>query len=329
MRTPTAAVFAKSAIGAALCVAWMGAGIDIAGAQQWPARPIRMISPFPPGGGIDSSARIISQALSEQIGQQVVVENRTGAGGRIGTEVASKAPADGYTLLLGSVAPNAIIPSSVPKLPYDAIKDFAPISLVGVTDYTLVVHPSLPVRSVAALIQLAKQKPSELTYGSSGNMTASHLCGELLNLMGKVRITHVAYKGTSIAAAAVLSGEIVMLFGSGPSVTPQVNAKRLHALATTGPKRSNPELPTIGERLPGFEMTQWYGVFAPAGTAAPIIKTLNREIARAVEMPRIAQQFRNLGAEPVSNTPQEFATLVQSEITKWSKVIKAAKITVE
>lgn len=313
------------AASAALSISLIGGAL----AQSWPAKPIRMISPFPPGGGIDASARIISQALSEQLGQQVIVENRPGAGGRIGTEMASKALPDGYTLLLGSIGPNAIIPSSAPKLPYDAIRDFVPISLVGATDYTLVVHPSLPARSVKDLLQLAKSKPRELTFGSSGNLTATHLSGELLNLLARIQTTHVAYKGTGPAAVALLSGEIAMSFGSGPSVAPHVRAGRLRPLATTGARRGTLNLPLMSETLPGFEVTQWYGVLAPAGTGQSIINVLHKEIARAIDTPRIAQQFTNLGADPVSTTPQEFAALIKSDIEKWGKVIRAAKITVE
>jgi tripartite-type tricarboxylate transporter receptor subunit TctC len=288
-----------------------------------------MIVPYSPGGGVDATARIIGRALTEHLDQQVIAENRPGAGGRIGTEIASKAPPDGYTLLLGSIAAIAIIPSSAPNLPYDAIKDFAPISLVATTDYTLVVHPSLPVHSVRELIRLAKAKPGQLTFASSGNLTASHLSGELLNLLGHVKITHVAYKGTGPAATAVLSGEVVMLFGSGPSVAPHVNAKRLRALATTGSKRHSSNLPLMSETLPGFEVTQWYGVLAPSGTAQAIIDRLHREIARAIKDPKIVQQFARLGADAVSTTPQEFALLIKADIAKWRKIIRDAKITVE
>jgi tripartite-type tricarboxylate transporter receptor subunit TctC len=311
------------------CVALCIPATDAALAQSWPAKPIRLISPFPPGGGIDASARIVSQALTQQLGQQVIVENRGGAAGRIGTEVAAKAAADGYTLLLGSIAPNAIIPSSGVKLPYDAIRDFAPISLVGATDYTLVVHPSLPARSVAEVLQLSKRKPGELTFGSSGNLTASHLSGELLNQLAKVRTTHVAYKGTGIAAVAVLSGEIAMLFGSGPSVAPHVHAKRLRPLATTGTKRSNPKLPLMSETLPGFEVTQWYGVLAPAGTPLSIVTSLNAEIARAIETPRVVQQFASIGAEAVASTPANFAALIKADIARWGTVLRAANIVVD
>jgi tripartite-type tricarboxylate transporter receptor subunit TctC len=298
-------------------------------AQAWPVKTIRMISPYPPGGGIDGSARIISQALTEQLGQQVVVENRPGASGRIGTEVAAKAPADGYTLVLGSVAPNAIIPSSAPRLPYHAIKDFAPISLVAATEYVLVVHPSLPVRSVKELIALAKAKPAELTYASSGNLGAPHLAGELLNYLGKVSTVHVPYKGTGPAALAVLTGETVMASGSGPAVMAHVQAGRLRALATTGAKRSIPALPAMGESLPGYVVTQWYGVLAPAGTPAAVIERVNREIVRATQMPKVAQQFAALGAGAVSTTPAEFAALIRTDMEKWGRVIKAAKIEVE
>ena len=298
-------------------------------AQAWPVKPLRMISPYPPGGGIDSSARIISQALSEQLGQQVVVENRPGASGRIGTEVAAKAAPDGYTLVLGSVAPNAIIPSSAPKLPYDAVKDFAPISLVASTEYTLVVHPSLPARSVKELIALARARPGQLTYASSGNLGAPHLAGELLDYLGKVKTVHVAYKGTGPAALAVLTGETVMAFGSGPAVAAHVKAGRLRAVATTGTRRSNPELPTMSETLPGYHVAQWYGVLAPAGTPAAIVERVQKEIAKAIQNPKVAQQFVAIGADAVSTTPAEFAAIIKSDMDKWGKVIRAAKIQVE
>jgi tripartite-type tricarboxylate transporter receptor subunit TctC len=298
-------------------------------AQSWPAKPLRMISPYPPGGGIDGSARIISQALSEQLGQQVVIENRPGASGRIGTEVAAKAPPDGYTFVLGSVAPNAIIPSAAPKLPYNALKDFAPISLVAATEYVLVVHPSLPVRSVKELIALARAKPRQLTYASSGNLGAPHLAGELLDYLAKVSTVHVPYKGTGPAALAVLTGETVMAFGSGPAVMGHIQTGRLRALATTGAKRTISGLPTMGETLPGYVVTQWYGVLAPAGTPAPIVERVNKEIARAIHNPKVAQQFSSLGAEAVSTTPAEFAALIRSDMEKWGRVIRAAGIPVE
>ncbi|MBI4194628.1 MAG: tripartite tricarboxylate transporter substrate binding protein [Betaproteobacteria bacterium] len=304
-------------------------GASNALAQGYPARSIRLIAPYPPGGGVDATARIIAQALTEQLGQQVVVENRSGATGRIGTEIAAKATADGYTLLLGSGAPNAVVPSVTPNLPYDPIKDFAPISLVGTTDYDLLVHPSLPVHSVKQLISLARAKPGEITYGSSGILSNTHLAGELLKQLANVNMIHVAYKGTGPAMVSVLTGETAITFGGGPGAAPHIKAKRLRALATTGTKRRDPNLPTIGETLPGYSINQWYGVLAPAGTPSGILQQLHKEIVRAVASQRIAQQFTNLGTEPVTNKPEEFQAFIKSEIAKWGKVIRAAKIEVK
>src|SRR5688500_9413803 len=223
----------------ALCAA------PLALAQSYPAKPVRLISPYPPGGGTDATARIVALALGEQTGQQVIVDSRGGAIGRIGTELAAKAQPDGYTLVLGNVAPLAILPGSGMKLTYDAARDFQPISMVATSDYILTVHPSLPVRSVKELIALARSKPNALTYASSGNMGGPHLAGELINLLAKVSILHVPYKGNGPAAIALLTGESQMMFGSGPSVVPQIDAGKLRALATTGPKRSMKALPTM------------------------------------------------------------------------------------
>lgn len=295
-------------------------------AQSYPSKPVRLISPYPPGGGTDATARIISQALSDQLGQQVIVDNRAGASGRIGTEIASKSPADGYTLVLGNVAPLAILPAAVAKLPYDPIHDFNPVSLIATSDYVLTVHPSLPARSLKELLALAKAKPGELTYASSGNLGAPHLAGELINLTAGVKILHVPYKGNGPAAIAVMSGESTMMFGSGPSVVPHVKAGKMRALATTGKKRSMPELPAVAELLPGYEVTQWYGILVPAGVPKDIIERLNREIVRAIANPRVAQLFVNLGTQPVSSSPGEFAAFIKAETDKWRKVIQAANI---
>lgn len=304
-------------------------GLSTAWAQSYPSRAIRLIVPYPPGGGVDGSARVIAQALSEQLGQQVVVENRAGATGRIGTEIVAKAPPDGYTLLLGSGAPNAVVPSVTPNLPYDAIKDFAPISLIATTDYVLLVHPSLPVQSVKQLIALARAKPGEITYGSSGILSNTHLAGELLKQLAKVNMVHVAYKGTGPAMVSVLAGETAVTFGGGPGAVPHIKAKRLKALATTGAKRREPNLPTIAETLPGYSISQWYGVIAPAKTAAAVIDRLNKEIARAIANPKVVQQFDNLDADPTTNQPEQFQAFIKSEIDKWGKVIRAANIKIE
>jgi tripartite-type tricarboxylate transporter receptor subunit TctC len=311
------------------CIALCLLGIGTAIAQGYPSRSIRLIAPYPPGGGIDATARIMAHALTEQLGQQMVVENRSGATGRIGTEIAAKSPADGYTLLLGSGAPNAVVPSVTPNLPYDPIKDFAPISLVGTTDYTLVVHPSLPVRSVKELVALAQARPGDLTYGSSGILSNTHLAGELLKQLAKVNIVHVSYKGTGPALVAVLTGEMAVSFGGGPAAAPHVNAGRLRALATTGARRRSPDVPIIAETLPGYEVNQWYGILAPAGTPKDVLDRLHAEVTRAVASPKVAQQFTNLGTDPVTNTPAQFLDMIKSEIAKWGNVIRAAKISVK
>lgn len=301
-------------------------GIVTAVAQPYPAKTVRLVSPYPPGGGTDATARIIAKALGDQMGQQVIVDSRGGASGQIGTEIAAKSPADGYTLVLGNVAPLAILPGSGIKLPYDAVNSFNPISLIALSDYVLTVHPSLPARSLKELLALAKSKPGALTYASSGNLGGPHLAGELINLMGGVKILHVPYKGNGPAAVAVLTGESTMLFGSGPSVIPHVNNNKLRALATTGKKRSIPALPAMAELLPGYEVTQWYGILVPAGVPKDIIDRLNKEIARAIADPKIAGMFVKLGTQPVSTSPEEFAALIKSEQAKYAKVIKDAGI---
>ncbi|HJQ62148.1 MAG TPA: tripartite tricarboxylate transporter substrate binding protein [Burkholderiales bacterium] len=304
-------------------------GISQALAQPYPTKSIRLIAPYPPGGGVDATARIIAQALSEQLGQQVVVENRAGATGRIGTEIVAKSTADGYTLLMGSGAPNAVVPSVTPNLPYDAIKDFAPISLVATTDYDLLVHPSLPVRSVKQLVALAKSKPGEITYGSSGILSNTHLAGELLKQLAKINLIHVAYKGTGPAMVGVLTGETAITFGGGPGAAPHIKAKRLRALATTGTQRRTPDLPTIAETIPGYSINQWYGILAPAGTPSPVLERLHKEIVRAVAAPKVVQQLTNLGAKPDSNQPDTFRAFIKSEMDKWGKVIRAANIKIQ
>ena len=312
-----------------ICAALALCSAQIAMAQAYPAKTVRLISPYPPGGGTDATARIIAQAMGDQMGQQVIVDSRGGASGRIGTELAAKSPADGYTLVLGNVAPLAILPGSGIKLAYDAAKDFQPVSLIATSDYILTVHPSLPARSVKELLALARAKPGDLTYASSGNMGGPHLAGELINLLAKVNLLHVPYKGNGPAAIAILTGEASMMFGSGPSVVPHIDAGKLRSLATTGPKRTIPNLPTMAELLPGYEVTQWYGILVPAGTPKDIVARLHKEIVAAVGNQKHAQALSRLGTQPVSNTPEEFAAYIRSETAKYAKVIKAAKITPE
>lgn len=297
-----------------------------AGAQAYPTKPIKLISPYPPGGGTDAAARIIAQALTDQLGHQIVVDTRGGASGMIGTELAAKSAPDGYTIVLGNVAPLAILPAATPKLPYDPLRDFNPISLVALSDYVLTVHPSLPVKSVKDLLALAKANPGKLTYASSGNLGAPHLAGELMNLLGKVQTVHIPYKGNGPAAIAVMSGESTMMFGTGPSVVPHAHTGKLRLLATTGPKRSMEGLPAMNELMPGYDVTQWYGLLAPAGTPKEIIDRLQKEIARAIANPKIAQLYVALGTQPLSNTPDEFLAFIKAEKEKWGKVIKSANI---
>ena len=311
------------------CAALACGAAQLACAQSWPTKPIRLISPYPPGGGTDATARIIAQSLGDQLGQQVIVDSRGGASGRIGTELAAKAQPDGYTLVLGNVAPLAILPGSGLKLSYEPLKDFQPVSLIATSDYILTIHPSLPAKSVKELIALARAKPGALTYASSGNMGGPHLAGELINLLAKVNILHVPYKGNGPAAVAILTGESQLMFGSGPSVVPHIDAGKLRALATTGPKRTMPQLPTMAELLPGYEVTQWYGILVPAGTSKDVVTRLNKEIATAVANPKNAQALVRLGTQPLSNTPEEFAALIKSETAKYAKVIRAAKINPE
>ncbi len=294
-------------------------------AQAYPSKPIRLIVPFTPAGGTDTAARITAQSWSDDLGWRVVVENRPGASGRIGTELAARAPADGYTLLLGSVAPNAILPNAVADLPYDAVRDFVPISLLATSDFVLAVHPSLPVRSVKDLIALARSRPGQINFASVGGMSGSHLTGELLKQLAKINIVHVPYKGPGAAVVALLSGEASLYFASGPTVLPHVKAGRLRAVATTGAKRSMgyPNLPTVSETVPGHVSNQWFGFLAPAGTPADIVAKVHAAIVKAVAKPKVAEQLAAVGSEPVANSPAEFAAFINAEIAKWGKVVKS------
>jgi tripartite-type tricarboxylate transporter receptor subunit TctC len=272
--------------------------LSAAVAQTYPNGPIRMLVPYPPGGGADAAGRIIAQSLTESLHQQVIVDNRPGASGRIGTLLAAKAQPDGYTLLLGNVGPNAIIPGSYSKLPYDQVKDFAPISMVASTDYMLVVHPSFPVKTVKDLIAMAKKNPGRINFASTG----------------------------------ILGGEVEMIFGSSPTVVPHVKAGRLRAIATTGLKRTDaiPGTPTIAETLPGYEVTQWYGVLAPAGTPKDIVSRLHADIVAAARQPKVLAQFEKVGAEAVSSkSPEEFAQHIKREMDKWGDVVRKAHVSLE
>jgi tripartite-type tricarboxylate transporter receptor subunit TctC len=297
-------------------------------AQEYPTKAVRMIGPSSPGGGIDTNGRILAAYFTQSMGQQFILENRPGAGGRIGTELASKAPPDGYTLLLSAAASMTIHPNTYKTIPYDPVRDFAPISLVALSEYILAVHPSLPVKSVKDLIALAKARPGQIIYGSSGTFGLPHLAGELLEQAAGIDMIHVPYKGGGPAARAILGGEVAFMFGTGPTVVPLSKAGRLRLIAIASNKRSPamPELPTVAETLPGVEVSAWYGLLAPAGTSREIITRLHAETVKAIADPKVASAIRNAGGEPVTSTPEEFAAHIKSEITRWGKAVKAANL---
>jgi tripartite-type tricarboxylate transporter receptor subunit TctC len=300
-------------------------------AQTYPARPVRIIAPYPPGGGADAAARIIARALSESMHQQFVVDNKPGASGQIGTEIAARSIPDGYTLLLGSVGPNAILPASSSKVPYDAITDFSPVSVIAISEYALTVHPSLPVITVKDLVSLAKSRPGEIGFGSTGIAGGPHLAGELLNHLGGIKLLHVPYKGGAPVMAALLSGEVPVSFSTLPTVMPFKSNGRLRVIAVTGSKRSSfaPEIPAIAETLKGYEVTQWYGVLAPANTEAGIISVLNSEIVRITSTDGVKQQFAASGAQATATAPAAFKTLIENEIMKWKSAFRSGAIKLE
>ena len=293
-------------------------------AQPYPSKPIRVICAFPVGGIADLYGRIIAARVSEAWAQPIVVDNRTGAGGVIAAEAGAKAPADGYTLLIGSVGTHAVNVSLFSKLPYDAVKDFSPIALILEAEGLLVVHPSVPARNVPELVLLLKKQP--LTFASAGMGSASHLAGELFKSMAKVEMTRVPYKGNVPAITDLLAGQTSLLFATMPTVLPHAKAGKLRALATMGSSRAaaTPELPTIGESLPGFEVNNWIGLFAPAGTPPEIVRRWNVEVTKIMQSPEIQARLPGEGARFSPNTPEQFAGFVKAEIAKWAPVVKAS-----
>jgi len=319
----------KAIASLAMFVLTVAVGTVDALAQAYPSQSIRFIVPFPPGGGTDTGARIIAQKLGESLGQAVVVDNRPGAAGIIGTELAAKAPPDGYTLLMGNVGTHAVNPSLYRKLPYDPVTDFAPISQVAGLPMFLLVAPSTPARSVKELIALAKAKPGQLNYGSAGNGNAIHIAAELFKSMSGAEVTHIPYKGGSQVAAALMAGEVQMTFLSILESLPNVKAERMRPLAVTSMNRSvaYPDLPTVAEAgLPGYESISWLGIFAPAGTPRNIITKLNTEIVKILAQPEVKERLQALGAEPIGNTPEQFAAAQKADIAKYAKVLQDAGI---
>ena len=310
----------------------LAAGAQPALAQSYPAKPIRWIVPFPPGGGTDITTRTLAHKLSEALGQQMVIDNRPGSGGTIGLALAAKAPADGYHIVTVQLANMGIAPGLYPKLPYDPVKDFAPITRAVSAHLVLVSHPSFPPRTVKDLIALARAKPGSITYGSPGNGTSGHLGMEMIRMAGKLDIVHVPYKGASPALTDLLGGQITVYLSSIPPAVPLIRNGRLKALGVTGAKRnvSLPEVPTIAESgIPGYAVDNWYGVAAPAGTPKDVITRLNAELVKILQMPEIRERYAKEGSETSPTTPEEFGAFVRAEVERWGKVVRDANVKVD
>jgi tripartite-type tricarboxylate transporter receptor subunit TctC len=299
----------------------------VASAQSYPNRAIRLVVPFPAAGTTDILARAAAQKLTEAFGQSVVVDNRPGAAGNIGSDLVAKSAPDGYTLLMGTVGTHAINPSLYSKMPYDHVKDFVPVVLVAGVPNVLVVNPALPVNSVADLIKLAKDKPGQINFASSGSGTSIHLSGELFKTMAGVDITHIPYKGSSPALTDLMGGQVQIMFDNLPSALPQIKAGKLRAIAVTSLKRAPvlPDVPTISESgLPGFEASSWFGVLAPAGTPAPIVARINAEVNKWLQSTDARERLLSQGAEAAGGSPEQFANHIRAESEKWAKVVKAS-----
>jgi len=298
------------------------------GQTEYPIRPVKVIVPSPPGGGTDILARVLAQHLSKALGQPFFVENKAGAGNMIGIEFVAHAAADGYTVL---VVPSTLALNSVlyKKVPYDPVRDFAPVTLAATAPNVLVVNPALPAKSLAEFIALAKAKPGALSYGTPGIGTSPHLSMELLKSMAGIDLQHVPYRGTAAAVTDVIGGQIAVTFANALTAKPQVDAGRVRALAVSGPKRIEalPAVPPVAEAgVPGYEAMQWYGVVVPAGTPAPVIARLNTEAVKALQSDEMKEKLALDGAQPVGGTPAEFAALIRSELEKWTRVARAARI---
>lgn len=300
----------------------------VAAAQAYPTKPIKVINPWPPGGPADVAARPIMQKLEKALGQPVVIESRAGANGMIGTAAVAKAPADGYTLLFSHVGPTAISPAMQREMPYDPVKDFEPITLVSTSTIVLVVQPELPIKSVSELIAHARSNPGKLSYASVGQGSTTHLAGEMLRMMTNVDILHVPYKGAAPVVTDLLGGRVSMAFIGASAVIPHVQAGKLRAIAVTTLKRSAlvPELPTVNETLPGFEVNSWYGLMAPAGTPREIVNRLYSEVAKALKSPDIAEHLQKNGLDADGMPPEQYAAKIRSDIDLWARVVKAAGI---
>jgi tripartite-type tricarboxylate transporter receptor subunit TctC len=313
------------------CSAFTGLLPGVALGQAWPAKPVRMVVPFAPGGNTDIIARVIAPRMAESLGQQVLIENRGGAGGVIGSEIVARATPDGYTLLMVS-ASHVINPAMVKKLPFDAVKDFQPISLVADVPTALIVHPSLPVRNVKELIALGRKRPDQVNYSTAGRGTVGHLSGELLNAAAKVRFTHVPYKGAGPALVDLIGGQVEFQFASLPAVIQFVRSGKVRLIAQAGVRRSSaaPDVPTMEESgLPGFVVSSGFGILGPAGTPRPIVDRMHASIRAALGSADVKKVFADQGADPVGSTPEEYEAFNRSEIARWQKVAREANIAPE
>lgn len=298
-------------------------------AQAWPTKPIRLMVPFPPGGSTDIVARIVAQKLGERLGQPLVIENRGGGGGTIGTAATAKASPDGYNLAVASTSTHVVAPGVYPKLDYDPIKDFAPVGLMAVSPYLLVVNPNVAAKSLKDLVALARQQPGKLNYASAGIGSTTHLAMEMLKAATNTFMLHIPYSGNGPAGTAVVSGQVEILFGSLPALLPHAKSGRARALAVGTPKRSPslPDVPTVAESgCPGFDASLWLALVAPAGTPQPIIDRLSKELSTLIATPEMREALDKAGAEPLSGTPAELAALIRDGIPKYARVIKAAGV---
>jgi len=320
-------------VGSGVALAFLGVLLMApAWAQNYPSKPVRLIVAFPPGGSTDIIARLVGQKLGERLGQQVVIDNRGGAGGTIGTEIAARANPDGYTLTMGTTSTHVIAAGAYAKLSYDPIRDFEPITLVATTPYLLVVNPGVKANTLKEFIALAKSQPGKLNYASAGTGTTTQLAMEMLKSAAGIDVVHVPYNGNAPANTATIGGQVQALFGSMPAVLAQAKAGRLRPLAVGTPKRSPslPDVPTVAESgYPGFDASLWLGFFAPKGTPAPILKRLNTELVAIAQSPELKEQFERNGAEALTASPAELTKLLKVEIEKYAKVIKAAGIKLE
>ncbi|MCE7505622.1 tripartite tricarboxylate transporter substrate binding protein [Polynucleobacter sp. IMCC30063] len=296
--------------------------------QPYPNKPIKIISPFATGGIADTFSRVVGQGLSESLGQPVVVENKTGGGGNIGADFVAKAPADGYTLVMGNIGSHAVNPYLIKNMPYDPLKDFEPVAYVLDAEGLLVVNPTIPVKNVTELIAYVKARPGQVSYGSGGMGTTSHLAGELFKSLAKVDMTHIPYKGNAPAITDLIGGQTQVMFATMPTVLPYVKTDKLKALAVIGSSRASslPEVPTVAETVPGFDVSNWIGIFAPAGTPKPIINKLNAEIIKIMQQPAVQKRLETEGAKFKPMTPEAFGAFQKNEALKWAKTIKDAGI---